>query len=67
MVSVLTLSVVHRGFKSLSGKTKDYKIGMCCFSNKHAALRRKRKEWLARNQNEVSEWSDTSSRGLLFW
>ena len=26
---------------------------MCCFSAKHEALRRKRKDWLARNQNYV--------------
>jgi hypothetical protein len=26
------------------GQTKDYKIGICCFSAKHAALRRKNKE-----------------------
>ena len=38
----------------------DYKIGICCFSAKHAALRRKSKDWLARNQNNVSEWSDMS-------
>jgi hypothetical protein len=28
------------------GKTKDYKIGICCFSAKHTALRRKSKNWL---------------------
>jgi hypothetical protein len=39
---------------------------MCCFSAKHAALRRKGKNWLARNQDNVSEWSDMSIRGLLF-
>ena len=50
----------------LTGQTKDYTIGMCCFSAKHAALRRKRKDWLARNQNNVSEWSDISTRRLLF-
>jgi hypothetical protein len=47
MVSVLTSSVVDRGFKSRSGQTKDYKIGICCFSAKYAALRRKSKDWLA--------------------
>jgi hypothetical protein len=36
------------------------------FFAKHAALRRKSKDWLARNQNNVSEWSDMSTRGLLF-
>jgi hypothetical protein len=32
MVSVLFLSVVDRGFEPRSGQTKDYKIGICCFS-----------------------------------
>jgi hypothetical protein len=29
-------------------------------------LRRKSKDWSARNRNNVSEWSDMSNRGLLF-
>ena len=43
MVSMLTLSVVDRGFEPRSSQTKvkDYKIGICCFSTKHTALRRK--------------------------
>ena len=44
----------------------DYQIGICCFSAKHAALRRKRKDWLARNQDTVSEWGDMFIRGMLF-
>ena len=32
MVSVLASSVVDRGLESRSGQTKDYKIGICCFS-----------------------------------
>jgi hypothetical protein len=32
----------------------------------HAALMRKSKDWFARNQNNVSEWSDLSTHGLLF-
>jgi len=44
------------------GQTKDYKIGICCFSAKHEALRRKSKDWLARNQDNVSEWGDMSVR-----
>jgi hypothetical protein len=35
--------------------SKDYKIGICCFSAKHAALRRKNKDWLAWNQDNVSK------------
>ena len=38
----------------------------CCFSAKHAALRRKIIDWLARNQDTESEWSDMSTRVLLF-
>ena len=68
MVSVLALDVVllDRGFDPRSGQTKDYKIGICCFSTKHPTLRRKTKDWLARNQNNVSEWSDMSTCRLLF-
>jgi hypothetical protein len=65
MVSVFASSVVDRVFDSRSGQTKDYTIGICCFSTKHAALRRKNKDWLARNQNNVSEWDDMSICGLL--
>ena len=66
MVSVLASSVVDRGFEPRSGQTKDYKIGICCFSAKHIALRRKSKIWLTRNQDNVSEWGGMSIRGLLF-
>ena len=41
MVSVLASREVDRGFDPRSGQTKDCKIGICCFSAKHAALRRK--------------------------
>jgi hypothetical protein len=50
---------------ALIGSIKDYEIGICCFSAKHAALTRKSKDWLARNQVNVSEWSDVSTRELL--
>ena len=43
MVSVLAPSAVDRGFEPRSDQTKDYKIGICCFSAKHAALKRKSK------------------------
>jgi hypothetical protein len=47
MVSVLASSVVDRQFeaRSPSSQTKDFKIGICCFSAKHAALKRKSKDW----------------------
>ena len=66
MVSVLASSGVDRGFQPQSGQTKEYKIDLCCFSAKHAALRRKSKGWLARNRDNVSECSDMSICGLLF-
>ena len=58
-------SEVDRGFEPQSGQIKDYKIGICCFSAKYvyAAIRRKNKDWLARN---VSEWGDMSIHRLLF-
>ena len=65
MVSVLVSSAVDRGIVIRLGQTKDNKIGICCFSAKHAALRRKSKDCLVRNENNVSEWSDMSTHGLL--
>ena len=65
MVSVLASSAVDRGFESQSGPTKDFKIVFWCFSAKHATLRRKSKDWLARNQDNVSEWGNMSIRGVV--
>ena len=65
MVSVLTSSAIGRGLEPWSSQTKDCKIGICCFSAKHAALRRKSKDWLAQNQDNVPEWGDMSIHGLL--
>ena len=53
MVSLLVSTAVDRGFVPRLGQTKDYKISICCF-------------WLARNQDNVSEWRDMSIRGLFF-
>ena len=39
--SVLSSSVVGRGFEPRSGQIKDYRIGICCFSAQHVALRKK--------------------------
>jgi hypothetical protein len=38
MVSVIASSAVDRGFEPRSSQTRDYGIGMCCFSVMHAAL-----------------------------
>jgi hypothetical protein len=37
-------------------------IGICCFS---AALKSKSKDWLPRNQDNVSKWGDMSTHVLL--
>ena len=66
MVSVLASSGVDRVLEHRSGQTKNYIFSICCFPTKHTALRRKSKYWSARNQNNVSEWSDMTTRGLLF-
>ena len=66
MVSLLTSSAVYRGFEPRLDQIKDYKTGICCFPAKHTALRSRSKDWLARNQNDVSKWSDTSTHRLLF-
>ena len=66
MVSVLASSAVACRFELRSGYTKDYGIGICCFSAKYAALRGKSNDWLARNQNHLSDWSDMSTSILLF-
>jgi hypothetical protein len=58
--------VVDRRFLSRSDQTKDFKIGICYLSTKHTAIRRKSKDWLAQNQNNVLEWGNMSIRGLLF-
>ena len=46
MVSMLASRDVDHGFKPWLCQTKDYKIGICCSSNKHTALRNKSKDWL---------------------
>jgi hypothetical protein len=38
MVSVLAPSAVNRGFQPRSDQTKDYKIGICCFSTKNFGI-----------------------------
>jgi hypothetical protein len=53
--SVLASSVLYRWFEPQLDQTKDYRIGICYFSTKHPALRRKSKDWLAWNQNNMSE------------
>jgi hypothetical protein len=55
MVRVLSSSAVDCGLESPSGQNKVFKIGICCFSAKYALIRRKSKDWLAWNQDNMSE------------
>jgi hypothetical protein len=64
MVSVLVSSAIDCGFEPQSDQIKEYEIGMCCFSGKHTALRRKSKNSLDRNQDNVSE---KCNEKLLCW
>ena len=66
MVRVLASSVVYHGLETRLGQIKDYEIGIYCYSVKHVALRSKNKDYLARNQNNVSERIDMSARELFF-
>jgi hypothetical protein len=62
VVSVASLECCRSLVRAPLGQTKDYKIGICGSSTKHAALMRKSKDWLAWNQNNVFEWSDMFTR-----
>jgi hypothetical protein len=65
MVNVLASSAVDHWLESRSGQTKDYTFGICCFSAKHAALRRKSKDGLVRNQNNVPSADCCFSEAVL--
>jgi len=57
-VVVLASSTVDRGFETRSGQTKDYIFVASPLSTQ---LRRKSKDWLAQNQNNISEWGIMST------
>jgi hypothetical protein len=63
---MLASSWIDRGFKPLSGQSKDYAICICCFSAKHAQLRRESKDWLARNQDNVSGMTASDNPFVIF-
>jgi hypothetical protein len=55
MVSMLDSLAVYREFEPQSGQTKYNKIDFHCFSAKHVAFRRKSKDWLTWNHNNLSK------------
>ena len=54
VVSSLVCWPEEHWFKPSSGQPKDYEIVICSFFAKHSAIRSKSKDWLARNQVNVS-------------
>jgi hypothetical protein len=64
-VGGVMVNIVEYG-RSWSDQIKDYNIGICCLSAKHAALRSKDKYWLSQHQANV-ELSDMYSRGGVEW
>ena len=54
LVSAFVSSMVDRGCETRSGHIKDYKIDINCYFAKHVVLKGKSKDWLARNQDNVS-------------
>ena len=66
MVTMLASSAVDCGFEPRSGPTEEYKLGICCFFAKQAALRSKNKDWLARNQNNVFRVERYVYPGIVF-
>jgi hypothetical protein len=59
-LGVVASSAVDCVFEPRLGQTKDYEIGICCFL--HEVRSKSNLYWLPRNQNNVSEWMDTSTR-----
>ena len=69
MVSMVASNAVDHGFNPSAGQPKYYEIDICCFSPMYAALRRKKEQrlkMLARNRDNMSEWSNMSTCRLLF-
>ena len=62
IIRVLAVDTVDHGFYARSGQNNDFKIDMCCFTAKYAALRRKSKDWLARNRQVYPRTNVTVSQ-----
>lgn len=62
MANMLASCAVDHGFDPWSGKTKEYRIVICCFSVKHIVIRNKSKVWMVQNWDTVPEWSFIPTR-----
>jgi hypothetical protein len=55
MVCMITSNAVNRVFEPRQVKTKDNKIGICCFFAKYTDLMSCIKDWLIRNLDNMSK------------
>ena len=63
---MLASSAVNSGFETPGQVKPKTEIGICCFSAKHEALKRKIKDWLDQKQDNESEWGNMSTGKMLF-
>ena len=66
MVSMFASSTVDRGFEPRSVQTKDYQKKYVAYAPSIKEKEQQQQNWLAWNQDNVSEWGDMSFPGLLF-
>jgi hypothetical protein len=66
LTTVRALECGRMWVRTQIGSNQRLKTCICCFSAKHAALSRQNKDWLARNQDNMSEWGNMSIRKPLF-
>ena len=59
--NIRKLAKDYKGYGSAASQTSEYEIGVGCFSNKHATLSRKSKDWSTWNPENVFDWSDMSN------
>ena len=55
IICMITSNAVNRVFEPRQVKTKDNKIGICCFFSKYTDLMSCIKKWLTRNLDNVSK------------
>ena len=66
MIIMLASSAVNRGFDPQAGPINDNKIGTCCISAKHTALRSISKDFVG-SQLEWRVWVFTTDHDLFQW
>jgi len=65
IVIILALSAVDHMFELRSGHNKGCKIGSCCFSAKHATLRRKSRLVGSESGKRVRVWRHVYPRTVV--